>query len=274
MKKNYLVVGNPIEQSKSPLIHTLFAKHTQQDMHYSKALVKIGEFDLFAKQFFSDQNNHGMNITMPFKGDAFDFAQVLTPNAQLAGAVNTLIKQDDNTILGENTDGIGLMSHIKDFLKWEIKNKNVLVLGAGGAVRGILLPLLNENPKDVLVVNRTESKAQDLVTIFKGHGAIHAGGFDTLKDLNTPFDIIINGTSTGLTGDIPPVPKMLINEKTCIYDMVYAKEPTPFMHYAKQCKAQNISDGLGMLVGQAAISFTLWRGVMPDVGKVMQALSS
>lgn len=273
MTKNYVVVGNPIEQSKSPLIHSLFAEQTGEDIYYTKQLVDEGNFEKFADAFFANADNHGMNITMPFKGDAFSYADSLSSTAELAGAVNTLVKQSNGMILGENTDGLGLVSHIKEYLGWELKSKSILVLGAGGAVRGVLLPLLNAQPKHVRIANRTESKAKTLAEKFDKFGSIDASSFSALAGLK-PFDMIINGTSTGLTGDVPPIPTSLIDENTHVYDMVYSSNLTPFLAFAKKYGATHLSDGLGMLVGQAAISFNLWRGIMPDVSIVMKKIKS
>ncbi len=272
MTQHYLVVGNPIAQSKSPQIHQAFAEQTGESLTYTKSLVELDGFNAFATQFFTQENNHGMNITMPFKGDAHEFADELTDNARLACAVNTLMKQDNGRIIGENTDGLGLVWHITQYLKWALKNKNVLIIGAGGAVRGVLLPLLNENPSSVWVVNRTASKATDLANVFSEYGTIKGSGFDTLQATQTPFDVVINATSTSLTGDLPPIPNHVIAAHTCVYDMVYANEPTPFMAHAKTLGVTQTSDGLGMLAGQAAQSFKLWRNVMPDTAQVINAL--
>jgi len=272
MTQHYLVVGNPIAQSKSPQIHQAFAEQTGEQLTYTKSLVELEGFNAFATQFFAQDNNHGMNITMPFKGDAHQFADELTDNARLACAVNTLMKCEDGRIIGENTDGLGLVWHITQYLKWSIKDKKVLVIGAGGAVRGVLLPLLKENPNSIWVVNRTASKATDLAHTFNQHGTIKGTGFDALSAINTPFDMVINATSTSLTGDLPPIPDHALAAHTCVYDMVYANEPTPFMAHAQTLGVKHTSDGLGMLAGQAAQSFKLWRNVMPDTAKVINTL--
>lgn len=272
MNEHYLVVGNPIAQSKSPQIHTAFAEQTGQALTYDKALVDTDGFAAFAKGFFGEKTHHGMNITMPFKGDAYNFADTLTDNARLAGAVNTLMKQQDGQILGENTDGLGLVWHMTKHLNWTLNEKNILVIGAGGAVRGVLLPLLKEQPQALHIVNRTASKASDLANLFSSHGNITGGGYDTLFDTCAPFDIIINATSTSLSGELPPVPNTVFTSNSCVYDMVYSSQPTPFMAHAKSLGAVHISDGLGMLAGQAAHSFKLWRNIMPDAGAVLSAL--
>ena len=270
MQDRYAVVGNPIAHSKSPAIHTLFAAQTQQDLTYEKMLIELGDFENDVKNFFAI-GGKGLNITVPFKENAFTFPDQLTPRAQLAGAVNTLVKQADGSILGDTTDGAGLLNDLKrnNFLLTEAK---ILVLGAGGAVRGVLEPLLAQQPKEIVIANRTVEKAQKLADIFHDYGNIRACGFDELSDCH--FDTIINGTSASLAGELPPVPKSIFadNKNTGAYDMMYGKELTPFLLWAKQQGVSLLADGLGMLVGQAAESFQLWRGVMPDVKPVIETL--
>lgn len=271
----YLVVGNPIAQSKSPLIHTMFASQTEQPLEYTKQLVEPGDFDSVATAFFAG-TGRGINITMPFKQDAYNFADELSPRALSAGAVNTLIKREDGSILGENTDGVGLINDITENLAWPLSGQRVLIVGAGGAVGGILLPLMEQNPAEVLIVNRTASKAEELAERFSSMGTIRGGGYQDLSAAEgggcAPFDVIINGTSTSLSGDLPPLPPAVIDAHTKVYDMVYGTEPTPFMGWATAMGAAATADGLGMLVGQAAESFYLWRGVRPDTAPVMAAL--
>ncbi|MBU2986706.1 shikimate dehydrogenase [Saccharophagus degradans] len=271
----YMVVGNPIAQSKSPLIHTMFAAQTEQQLEYSRQLLEPGEFDAAAKTFFAGQGK-GINITMPFKQDAYNFADELSPRALSAGAVNTLIKREDGSILGENTDGVGLINDITDNLNWTLSGRKVLIIGAGGAVGGILLPLMEQNPAEVLIVNRTASKAEELAARFASMGNIRGAGYGELSAAEggscSAFDVIINGTSTSLTGDLPPIPPAVITNTSCVYDMVYGTEPTPFMVWAQNHGAAATADGLGMLVGQAAESFYLWRGIRPDIAPVMAAL--
>jgi shikimate dehydrogenase len=264
----YAVFGNPINHSKSPAIHRQFAEQTGQDMHYTKQLVNEGEFAKAAELFFS-QGGKGLNITVPFKMDAYQFAQKLTARAERAGAVNTLAKSSDGSILGDNTDGIGMI-HDMHNLGWEIEGKRVLVLGAGGAVRGILQPLLEENPAQVVIANRTLSKAEELVKNFRDLGDMKAKGFEQLT--GETFDIVINGTSASLQGDLPPLPDNLLAPGACCYDMMYASEPTVFLRWAQEHKAAQITDGLGMLIGQAAEAFYLWRQIRPEVVPVITAL--
>ncbi|HEY8940451.1 MAG TPA: shikimate dehydrogenase [Cellvibrio sp.] len=264
----YAVFGNPIGHSKSPVIHRQFAEQTGQDMHYTKQLVNEGEFEKAAQDFFA-QGGKGLNITVPFKLQAFEFAQKLTPRAERAGAVNTLALLGDGTILGDNTDGIGMV-HDMHNLGWEIEGKRVLILGAGGAVRGILQPLLEEHPGRVTIANRTLSKAEELAKNFLDLGDIQAKAFEQLHSDN--FDIVINGTSASLQGELPPLPEKLLAANACCYDMMYGAEPTIFLQWAKLHGAAHIADGLGMLIGQAAEAFYLWRQIRPEVVPVITSL--
>lgn len=268
MTDQYAVFGNPINHSKSPNIHRQFAEQTGQDMHYSKQLVNEGEFNSSAEAFFA-QGGKGLNITVPFKLDAYHFAQILTPRAQRAGAVNTLALQNDGTILGDNTDGIGMV-HDMHNLGWELRDKRILVLGAGGAVRGVLQPLLAEHPQQVVIANRTFVKAEELEKQFHDLGNIQARSFEDLN--GQQFDIVINGTSASLSGDLPPLPANLLASNACCYDMMYGSEPTVFMQWAIQQGAVNVADGLGMLVGQAAEAFYIWRHIRPEVIPVIMSM--
>ena len=263
---HYAVFGNPIEHSKSPEIHRNFAQLTGEAVVYEKQLVDVNSFESAAIAFF--KTGKGLNITVPFKLEAYSFAARLTERARRAGAVNTLALQADGTILGDNTDGIGMVSDIVDNLGWIIENKKVLILGAGGAVRGILQPLLAQNPKALVIANRTIEKAKQLAQGFSELGSIKGCGFEHLSDFK--FDIVINGTSASLAGDLPPLPDTLLAKGACCYDMMYGAEPTVFMHWAQAHGATSVADGLGMLVSQAAESFKLWRGVKPDVQSVIE----
>lgn len=264
----YVVFGNPINHSKSPAIHRQFAEQTGQDMHYTRQLVNEGEFEKAAREFFA-QGGKGLNITVPFKLNAFDFAEKRTPRAERAGAVNTLARLSDGSILGDNTDGIGMI-HDMHNLGWEIHGKRVLILGAGGAVRGILQPLLEANPARVTIANRTMSKAEELAKSFLDLGDIQAKSYEHLA--GDIFDIVINGTSASLQGELPPLPEKLLAENACCYDMMYGAEPTIFLQWAKSHGATQVADGLGMLIGQAAEAFYLWRQIRPEVVPVITAL--
>jgi len=268
MTDHYAVIGNPIAHSKSPIIHAEFARQTQQALIYTAELVEIGQVENFVKTF-SKNNGKGLNVTVPFKLDAFELATQLSDRAQRAGAVNTLTLKDGN-ILGDTTDGVGLLNDLIKNHHQIIKNKNLLVVGAGGAVRGILEPLLLESPAKLTVANRTVSKAQQLADDFSKFGNISACNFNELN--HQKFDIIINGTSASLSGDLPPLPDNLFTDNACAYDMMYAKQPTVFMQWAKQQGAEIILDGLGMLVEQAAESFFIWRGQRPETRGVIELL--
>ncbi len=268
MTDRYAVIGNPIAHSKSPNIHAEFAKLTRQTLIYSAELVETGQVQQFINTF-KNNNGKGLNVTVPFKQDAFELATELTPRAQRAGAVNTLSLQND-IIKGDTTDGIGLLNDLRHNHKQILKNKRILVLGAGGAVRGVLEPLLLESPDALVIANRTVSKAQQLADDFSSFGNISACGFSDLK--NQHFDLIINGTSASLSGDLPPLPDNIFSKHGTAYDMMYAKEPTVFMQWAQQQGAENIFDGLGMLVEQAAESFFIWRGVRPETQSVIKIL--
>lgn len=266
MTDQYAVFGNPIEHSKSPTIHAAFAAQTGQDMAYGKQLVELNGFNAAADAFFA-RGGKGLNITVPFKQDAYSYAARLTPRARHAGAVNTLALQDDGTILGDNTDGVGMVRDMLENLGWEIRAKKVLVLGAGGAVRGILEPLLEQLPQHVVIANRTIDKALQLARGFAEMGYLLGCGFDMLE--GQQFDLVINGTSASLAGELPPLPGDLLTGDGRCYDMMYGAEPTPFMLWARQHGARAVADGLGMLVEQAAESFRLWRGVSPDTAPVI-----
>lgn len=264
----YAVFGNPINHSKSPHIHRHFAEQTGQDMTYTKQLVAPDEFAQAATEFFS-KGGRGLNITMPFKLDAYRFAGHLTQRAQRAGAVNTLALRSDGSILGDNTDGIGMI-HDMHNLGWELRGKRVLVLGAGGAVRGILQPLLEQEPREVVIVNRTHQKAEDLANSFHDLGEVRAVKHEALQ--GQQFDLLINGTSTSMHGELPPLPDDVLAPRACCYDMMYGAEPTLFLQWAKAHGAADVADGLGMLVGQAAEAFYLWRQIRPEVVPVITAM--
>jgi shikimate dehydrogenase len=273
MTDKYAVFGNPIKHSKSPEIHRAFAVQTLQAMEYNRQLVELDDFAKAVDQFFQ-AGGRGLNITVPFKQDAYSYGSRITARARRAGAVNTLAMQADGTVLGDTTDGVGLVTDIKDNLGWPIKAKRILILGAGGAVRGVLEPLLAEHPQHIVIANRTIDKALQLSKGFAELGYILGCGLDMLE--GQEFDLIINGTSASLQGDLPPLPDSLVapssdSSKTACYDMMYGAEPTVFMSWARQ-RGALAADGLGMLVEQAAESFSLWRGIRPDTRHVIDAL--
>jgi shikimate dehydrogenase len=268
MTDQYAVFGNPIVHSKSPQIHRQFAEQTSQDMSYTKQLVAEDEFEQAANEFFQ-QGGKGLNVTIPFKLEAYSFAGRLTPRARRAGAVNTLALQNDGTILGDNTDGIGMIHDMQN-LGWDLKGKRVLILGAGGAVRGILQPLLEQEPAQVIIANRTFHKAEQLAKGFHDAGDLQAITYEQLAGLKV--DVVINGTSASLQNELIPLPDDLLAEGSCCYDLMYGADPTVFLSWAQRHGATHIADGLGMLVGQAAEAFYLWRHIRPEVMPVINAI--
>ncbi|RRV09086.1 shikimate dehydrogenase [Pseudomonas sp. v388] len=262
---HYVVFGNPIGHSKSPLIHRLFAEQTAQQLDYQTALAPLDDFAAFARRFF--QTGRGGNVTVPFKEQAFQLADSLTERARRAGAVNTLARQADDTLLGDNTDGAGLVRDLTVNCGISLRGQRVLVLGAGGAVRGALEPLLAEKPAVLVIANRTVEKAEQLAREFTDLGPVFASGYDWLEE---PVDVIINATSASLAGELPPIsPTLIQSGATFCYDMMYGKEPTAFCRWATEHGAAQSVDGLGMLVEQAAEAFLLWRGVRPDSAPVL-----
>ncbi|MEX6500573.1 shikimate dehydrogenase [Pseudomonas zhanjiangensis] len=264
----YGVFGNPIGHSKSPLIHRLFAEQTGQQLSYEALLAPLEDFPGFARAFFVE--GKGANVTVPFKEQAFQLADSLSARARRAGAVNTLKKLDDGSLLGDNTDGAGLVRDLKVNAGFDLRGKRVLLLGAGGAVRGVLEPLLAERPASLVIANRTVEKAEQLAAEFADLGPVVASGFDWI---DAPVDLIVNGTSASLAGELPPIAASLIEPgRSLCYDMMYGKEPTAFNRWAAEQGAARTLDGLGMLVEQAAEAFYLWRGVRPDSAPVLAEL--
>lgn len=264
----YGVFGNPIGHSKSPLIHRLFAEQTDQALSYEPLLAPLDDFIGFARAFFAE--GRGGNVTVPFKEEAYRLADELSERARRAGAVNTLKKLDDGRLLGDNTDGAGLVRDLTVNAGLNLANARILLLGAGGAVRGVLEPLLACQPRALVIANRTVAKAEQLAQEFAELGPVAASGFDWLSE---PVDLIINGTSASLAGELPPLDPSLIQPgHTVCYDMMYAKEPTAFNRWASEHGAARCIDGLGMLVEQAAEAFYLWRGVRPNSEPVLAEL--
>jgi shikimate dehydrogenase len=265
MTDAYAVFGNPIAHSKSPLIHAAFASQTGQDMIYSALLAPLDAFPQ-AVESFRATGGRGANVTVPFKEQAFVLASRHTARAQAAGAVNTLMFEADG-MLGDNTDGAGLVTDLMANLGFSLAGKRVLLMGAGGAARGVILPLLEQQPERIFMVNRTPEKAVDLVRQFGQARHLEGGGY---ADVSGKFDLVINATAASLAGDLPPLPADIFADDALAYDMMYGKD-TPFLAFARQCGAHT-ADGLGMLVEQAAEAFLLWRGVRPDTAPVIQCL--
>ena len=257
----YAVIGNPIAHSRSPEIHQLFADQTGECIRYEKILAEPDKFTTAVRQFF-DAGGRGLNVTLPFKGEAFEFAARCTDLAEHAGAVNTLIVQDDGSCLGANTDGIGLLRDLKKSLRLSIHDKRLLILGAGGATRGILEPLLHEKPGALVIANRAPGRAEALVEHFSPLGPMQACALDAIPA--GPYDLVVHATSAGLQDQALDLPGTLVGPETCCYDLIYSEAPTPFMRWAQNHQAARITDGLGMLLEQAAESFYLWRGKRPD----------
>lgn len=258
MTERYVVIGNPIAHSKSPEIHAQFAAQTQQEMTYERLLAPLDGFATAVHEFIR-QGGKGANVTVPFKLEAHALADDLTDRAQAAGAVNTL-KFDGSTIVGDNTDGVGLVTDIVRNANVPILDKRVLLLGAGGAARGVILPLLAQQPSELVIANRTVSKAQQLVRQFRAKGEVGACDFAGVRG---KFDIVINATAASLAAEVPPISSSIFHSGSLAYDMMYGKQPTVFMQFAVQHGA-TVRDGLGMLVEQAAESFFIWRSVRPD----------
>lgn len=267
----YAVFGQPIKHSQSPKIHQLFAEQTQQVLTYTAQEVAPEQFKTACDAFFAE-NGKGLNCTVPLKELAFHYADQLTERAQRAKAVNTLAKQSNGTILGDNTDGIGLVNDLMANHGINLKAKRLLILGAGGATRGILAPLLAEQPTDLVIANRTLSKAEQLVSEFADLGHISSSDFAGLAD--SQFDVILNATSASLSDELPPLPEHLLAKSGSCYDLAYGNQPTAFVRWGITNQAVHSLDGLGMLVEQASAAFFLWRGVKPETAGVLALLNS
>ena len=272
MKKNpnlikLSVFGNPIVHSLSPKIHQAFAQQFGLEITYTKELASLDGFNHHLNRFISN-GGMGCNITVPFKQAAYQICAQLTTNAKLAGAVNTIKVLEDNTLLGENTDGNGLIADLTHRLKINLNNKVILILGAGGASQGILYPLLQQKPKRIMIANRTASKAKDLAKKFSSYGQTCGFGLDKVK--NEPVDIIINATSASLDNVMPTIANGVASNAIC-YDLMYGKN-TAFMQWAINNKALKVIDGSGMLIEQAALSFEFWLGKKPNTNQVMTLL--
>jgi shikimate dehydrogenase len=274
MTDRYAVIGNPISQSKSPLIHTSYARATGQDLEYTAI---EGPLDNFAGAVlaFRAAGGRGMNVTAPFKLQALELATVKLERAELAGATNAL-KFEGDEVIADNFDGIGLVNDIQRNLGVALAGKRVLLLGAGGATRGCLLPFLDQNPALLAIANRTVSKAESLVQALRSRRKLHG---DTLVcgaygDFgHESFDVVLNATSASLKGELPPVSASCFGPQTLAYELVYGKGLTPFLRLAQQAGSQHLADGVGMLVEQAAEAFEWWRGVRPDTAAVIQQLT-
>jgi shikimate dehydrogenase len=268
MTERYGVIGHPISHSKSPVIHKLFASQTDQDITYEA-------FDIAPESLSTnlyrliDEGLKGLNVTVPLKNDVAELMNDLSDRALVSGAVNT-VQVKDGKLSGDNTDGVGLVRDLRENLDVKIENSTILILGAGGATRGIVPALLEQRPDKIHIANRTLEKSRDLVTQFSTLGDISACRFDDIGDES--FDLIINATSAGLKGETPPFPTSIINEDVVCYDLSYAMADTPFAAWAKKSGAKRVHQGWGMLVEQAAESFFIWRGVRPETESVRDRL--
>jgi shikimate dehydrogenase len=266
MSDQYAVIGNPVAHSKSPLIHTAFARQTGQDLVYGRLLAPEGAFVATANAFRA-RGGRGLNVTLPFKGEAFRFATELSERARAAQAVNTL-KFEGGAIIADNTDGVGLVNDLVGNLGCAIAGRHILLLGAGGAARGVIEPLLQQQPAQLVLANRSLEKAQLLAQSFRG--AFEACAYAALA--GRQFDLVVNATSASLAGLVPPLPPQIFARGALAYDMMYSEGETPFLAFARGEGAALLADGLGMLVEQAAESFFIWRGLRPDTGAVLKLL--
>ena len=266
----YGIMGYPVSHSRSPVIHRLFALQTDQDLQYELLLVAPSKLETAIKQF-QRTGGKGLNITVPHKTEVTRFVDHLSVRATSAGAVNTLVFRD-NDIVGDNTDGIGLMRDLLVNLNLDLTGASILILGAGGATRGIVAPLLDAEPKSITIANRTLSKARVLAEHFSATGPVTACRFREVRPTSS-YDFVINATSTGVKGEVPPYPESAITDRTFCYDLSYGLSPTPFSSWAASRGAAHSVMGWGMLVEQAAESFLLWRGIRPDTQKVLKQMS-
>ncbi|KZY68272.1 shikimate dehydrogenase [Oleiphilus sp. HI0071] len=271
----YAVIGNPIKHSKSPEIHAQFAAQTSQSLVYERIEGCLDAFEDNVRAFFSSPSNKGLNVTVPFKERAFAMCDDLSPRAKIAEAVNTLYVQAGR-LVGDNTDGCGLVTDIQQNYDVSLKGKKVLLLGAGGASKGVLLPVLQAQPSQLVLANRTFSKAEALVGRYSQRPEIRECGCALVArdfaSLDSAFDVVINGTSASLSGELPKISPEIFSNATHVYDMMYGNEETVFNRWAKENGAGHTMDGLGMLVEQAAEAFRVWRNIRPDTSACIAAL--
>ena len=269
MTDRYAVMGDPVSHSRSPAIHKAFARQTGEDLDYEAIPVSAGRFQE-ALEAFREKGGRGLNITLPFKEEAFRLAHEVTDRGRRAGAVNTLWFDATGGIHGDNTDGLGLVRDLVSNLGCELEGKRLLIVGAGGATRGIIGPLLERYPERIVIANRTESRARDVADVFKDSGPVAGCGLDEVA--GNRFDLVINATSASIAGKVPALPGAIFGADGWGYDLMYGREPTAFMKWAERNGAAHVADGLGMLVEQASESFRIWRGVRPDTRPVIRML--
>ena len=266
----YGVAGHPIAHSWSPFIHGMFAKESAQNLVYRLFDITPENFRREALRLFAG-GLKGLNVTLPHKQAAAELVNELTPRAERAQAVNTIAFFEQTSLLGDNTDGLGLLADLENNLGISLSGKRLLILGAGGAVRGVLAPLMERELRSVVIANRTAERARSLAAEFADMGEISGCGFSEVR--GPPYDLIINATSASLQGEMPQMPVGLVGEESICYDMAYGRGHTPFTLWAKSLHAARTTKGWGMLVEQAAESFLLWRGIRPDTQSVLQALA-
>ena len=264
----YAVVGHPVAHSRSPFIHARFAAATGQRLVYDLIDIPPGEFRERVDAFAAD-GGRGLNVTLPYKFEALDYAELLTDRARDAGAVNTLAWRADGSVLGDNTDGAGLVRDLEQNLGRALAGRRILLLGAGGAARGALPALAAAGPGAIVVANRTHERAVALAADFADRARVEAQEFEALEGR---FDLVVNATAASIDDAVPPVPERVVDGVTLCYDMMYGAEPTAVLRWAVAAGAGACADGIGMLVEQAAESFALWRGVRPETGPVLTAL--
>lgn len=269
MTDQYAAIGNPISHSKSPLIHSTFAQETGQDIHYGLIKGPLGEFRSTVDKF-RDEGACGLNITAPFKLDAFEYADELSDGARVAGAVNAM-KFERGKVLAENFDGVGLVRDIAENLGFPLTERRVLLLGAGGASRGLVLPFLRESPARFVIVNRTVSKAEHLAADFSKFGQVETSGYSDLKQ--DGFDVVINATSASQRGELPELRPEVFRAGCLAYELNYGKGLTPFLGLAQSAGAGKLADGVGMLVEQAAEAFAWWRGMRPLTREIIEKIT-
>jgi shikimate dehydrogenase len=262
-------MGNPIAHSKSPQIHTAFARQTGQNLIYTPILVEVGKLEEAITAFHS-QGGKGLNITIPFKTQAWNLMHKCSPQAQRAKAVNTITIKEDGSLVGHNTDGVGLIRDLINNHGHHISGQQILLLGAGGAASGVIEALLAQKPSHLVVINRTPAKAIDLATQFSLFGTITGGGYELLA--NRSFNLIINATASSLQGELPPLPRGILHPGGWVYDMMYGNKPTAFMEWGQIQGAEQSLDGLGMLVEQAAEAFFIWRKIQPYTAPIIAQL--
>ena len=267
----YALMGHPVSHSWSPFIHGMFARATLQHMQYRLIDVAPEKFRSEAMQFFLD-GGKGLNVTVPHKRAAAELVNELTPRAALASAVNTISLKGIGELIGDNTDGAGLVIDLEQNLGLELADRRILLLGAGGATRGILGPLLERQPAEVVIANRTAARAAELVDDFAGIARLSSSGFDAIAGAG--FDLVINATAASLQGGLPELPPAIVGPATICYDLAYAKGETPFTRWARERGAAAAHKGWGMLVEQAAESFLIWRGVRPQTRQVLELLNA